>query len=775
MNSDFTDTELSTHNRTGSGGKVHFESTKSTAYGDPKSGLSAFHFEQKQLADHNEFQGTGGSLFYLRKRNVVEGSEKLRVEVRDKITGVILSRSDLASGADYEIDYESGRIILSKPLSSVASSDTVINQAILDGHANVLVADYEYKEAIVLGYGNSGLRGFQHFGDHFRVGGTYIEDKQPPNNRNYTLRGVDAQFKVSSHTKITAEYAESENAQLQGYTSPNGGLSFSGVESANLANPDQLRNGAYVIRVQSRPVKKLDVSVYAQKYNPFFNNADTVFSQSDYKKYGGEANYKVTENLTLRYRLDRLHLIKREQFAAQVDRGEFQTIQAEYDGEKILAIAEYRHSDVKVPEQTDRLVPSLFSVSDFNDAVGGKLGYRVTERYMPYVRGQATVNDTFKDGHQVGAGLEARVTEKSTVTVEENFGNIGDSTLLRFETRSAQNTTTYATIAMGNEYGYGRGMRSTLGSSRILDNRSRLFSEKQYSEYRGENYARNIMGYERAFLDDRLGAVVTVERNELDRSREASVIFPDQLILNNAFSTGLTYKEKDAVEATTRWEWRRFTGEGSSERQWLSYNNLGIQLTEDVEFFGRFNFSKTRDLDFSNTLADFVELNAGFSFRPVDWDRFNALTRYTFLKDNLPDDRFGNGIALEDLAHIVAMEGVYDLSRYLALVEKVAFKMAQVDSSFGSPVTAYTYLWINRFNFHITRKWDFAAEYRILTQQGAGENLKHGVLVELDRELFDYTRVGIGYNFTEFDDDLRKKNSYQTMSRGPFVRLTGKF
>jgi len=78
-------------------------------------------------------------------------------------------------------------------------------------------------------------------------------------------------------------------------------------------------------------------------------------------------------------------------------------------------------------------------------------------------------------------------------------------------------------------------------------------------------------------------------------------------------------------------------------------------------------------------------------------------------------------------------------------------------------------------NYHLTRKWDLGLEYRILAQQGAGENYRHGVLAELDRELFDYTRIGVGYNFTDFDDDLRRKNSFQSYGRGPFVRLTGKF
>ena len=60
----------------------------------------------------------------------------------------------------------------------------------------------------------------------------------------------------------------------------------------------------------------------------------------------------------------------------------------------------------------------------------------------------------------------------------------------------------------------------------------------------------------------------------------------------------------------------------------------------------------------------------------------------------------------------------------------------------------------------------------MLFQYDAASSLLHGPLVEIDREFYDYVRLGIGYNFTDFDDDLRKMNSY-TRS-GFFVRLTGK-
>ena len=140
----FNDTELATYNRTLSGFKASYEDPKSTIYGDPKKAVKVFLAKAEHRADHNEFAATGGSLYYLRNRNILEGSEKVRVEARDKIQDISIDSYDLKEGIDYEIDYSEGRILLSRPLSSVAASDTLVNSDILDGSPVYLIVDYEF-------------------------------------------------------------------------------------------------------------------------------------------------------------------------------------------------------------------------------------------------------------------------------------------------------------------------------------------------------------------------------------------------------------------------------------------------------------------------------------------------------------------------------------------------------------------------------------------------------------------------------------------------------
>lgn len=67
------------------------------------------------LAARDEFRGTGGSLYYLRRQDITMGSERIWVEIRDKDSGLVLHRKQLTPAQDYEINYLQGRLLLNSP------------------------------------------------------------------------------------------------------------------------------------------------------------------------------------------------------------------------------------------------------------------------------------------------------------------------------------------------------------------------------------------------------------------------------------------------------------------------------------------------------------------------------------------------------------------------------------------------------------------------------------------------------------------------------------
>jgi hypothetical protein len=95
---------------------------------------------------HEELTATGGSLYFLGSSSIVEGSELLRVELRDGLTGLPLAERHLVRHRDYEIDSFTGRILLARPLSALAGTAWLRTEALTAAPEPVLVADYAVLE-----------------------------------------------------------------------------------------------------------------------------------------------------------------------------------------------------------------------------------------------------------------------------------------------------------------------------------------------------------------------------------------------------------------------------------------------------------------------------------------------------------------------------------------------------------------------------------------------------------------------------------------------------
>jgi hypothetical protein len=51
--------------------------------------------------------------------------------------------------------------------------------------------------------------------------------------------------------------------------------------------------------------------------------------------------------------------------------------------------------------------------------------------------------------------------------------------------------------------------------------------------------------------------------------------------------------------------------------------------------------------------------------------------------------------------------------------------------------------------------------------------MKKGWLFEIDREIVKFVRLGVGYNFTDYNDDLSQPDNYD--ASGWFIRVNGKY
>ena len=125
----FTVTELTRYNRSLSGLR--------SDYAGERVSVSAFAARTDTGLVQDELRGDGtAGLYHLSRAPIVIGSDKLRIEVRDRfeITRVVESR-ELSRFIDYDLDYERGTVFFKEP---VQNRDQQLNPIFI-------VADYEVR------------------------------------------------------------------------------------------------------------------------------------------------------------------------------------------------------------------------------------------------------------------------------------------------------------------------------------------------------------------------------------------------------------------------------------------------------------------------------------------------------------------------------------------------------------------------------------------------------------------------------------------------------
>ena len=168
----------------------------------------------------------------------------------------------------------------------------------------------------------------------------------------------------------------------------------------------------------------------------------------------------------------------------------------------------------------------------------------------------------------------------------------------------------------------------------------------------------------------------------------------------------------------------------------------------------------------------FVEASTGFAYRPVFVDRLNILGKYTFLYD-LPSLGQDDGSNVDERSHVLSLEGLFDLTKQWEMGAKYAHKVGELreerDSGVWYSTSVDYFALIGRYNLY--QAWDGLVKYQWLQVEEA-EDQRHGALVGIDRHINENFKLGIGYNFTDFDDEL---TNLDYRSNGWFLNVVGKY
>ena len=126
------------------GGNRHFGSDSTTSFGERRLTVDGFAAQPGTLSSCEEFRGTGGSLYFLHHQDILTGSDRMRIEIRDKDSDIVTGVVNLQPNVDYDIDYLQGRVLLTQPLTSTADDNQLVRSNGLSGNEAYLVVRYEY-------------------------------------------------------------------------------------------------------------------------------------------------------------------------------------------------------------------------------------------------------------------------------------------------------------------------------------------------------------------------------------------------------------------------------------------------------------------------------------------------------------------------------------------------------------------------------------------------------------------------------------------------------
>ncbi|MCW9012188.1 MAG: OmpA family protein [Gammaproteobacteria bacterium] len=764
----YTDTDLAHIDRGLYGANGHYESMAVTAFGEQRLVVDGFAAEPGTISGRDEFRGTGGSLYFMRHQDILTGSERVRVEIRDKDSGIVIGVKNLVPVLDYDVDYIQGRLLLNEPLPSTSNDNLIVDSGSMSGHPVYLVARYEYTPGFDdLDDVAVGGRAHYWFNDNIKVGIT--SSKQEELNNESTLSAMDLTLRQNAGTWLKVEVASTEGQGAGVLNSNDGGFSFDEFDTG--LGPD-VSAGAYRLDGRLRLQDAFEGSRGAATF--YVQNREAGFSapgqltSNDVQQFGGTLNMAITPVIDLNVKADQKDQDQSlETSAVDVD--------ASYKLDEHWKLS----AGARLDSREDHASSIASTQTQGNRAdVAFNAAYNSQENWTSYGFAQLTANTTGnrEENDRVGAGGTYRFTERLNMEGELSAGDTGTGAKLGTDYLMSDRTNIYATYALDNERS-DNGLRSRKGNmntgfrTRYSDTTS-VYAEERYTHGDVPTGLTHATGVDIA-PNDKWNYGVTLEMGTLedeDSGAETSRL---------AMGLNMGYKF-NAVKYAGALEYRADDTENldlteNERKTWLIKNTFKYQINPDWRFVGKLNHSDSESSQGEFFDGNFTEAVLGYSYRPVKNDRLNSLFKYTYFF-NMPtaDQVTVNETAAEFIqkSHVFSIDSMYDLTRRWSIGGKYAYRLGEVSQERVDPefFDSRASLYVLRADWHFTHRWDALIEARLLDLPDAQDS-KSGTLLGLYRHVGKNIKFGIGYNFTDFSDDL---TDLDYDSKGLFINLIAK-
>ena len=766
-----TGTEFAHLDRGLYGAIADFNSEAATSFGERVTQITAFAADPGTLPAREEYRGTGGSVYFLQRQDLSIGSERVRVEVRDKVSGLVLETRDLRPQEDYDVDYIQGRILLSDPLQSTAQDNQIVRDGALSGNDVFLVVRYEYSPTIadVGGY-TLGGRATHWLGDSLRIGATAQNENTGTADQN--LLGFDALMRRSDKTYLKAEFAQTEGPAFGQVNSTDGGFSFETINSQGVAN---LKAQAYRFEgaLDLAEATGLDGQLRA-----YFDHQDNGFSGAnrlvagELDRWGASLATDLSNTSSASLQYDEVNSQMRGSTKAF-----YGDVSHQLSESAKLSLG-LRHDDREInPTSVNPAVDG--SRTD----ISGQIDLSINEYVDLHGFAQFTLDSdaTRNRNNRFGLGGDFKLNDRLSLNgeVSEGDGGLGANAQATFKrSDNSEFYLGYALSADRTDTGFATQTQSlanygtlTFGARTRYNDSLSVYGEERFGY--GDNQTSLTHVYGLTFNPSEIWSFgANIENGQIED--DANGTFD-----RTAFSVSAaraTESMRLASNLEGRFEDGTFSGTDRDRTTWLMRNTASFDAGENWEVLGRFNFalSESDQSDFLD--ADFIEGVLGAAYRPVHNDRLNGLLKYTYFEDLSPAQQISAGgttALARQKSQIFSVDAIYDLTQKLSIGGKYGFRSGEValDRTSDDFIKSDAHIGIIRFDYHVVKKWDLLAEGRVLSSSLANDK-QYGALLGVYRHVGDNAKIGVGYSFSKFSDDL---TDFETDNDGFFLNLVGKF
>lgn len=758
-----TDTEFAQIDRGLYGAKAEYNSDAVTPDGQRKLTATLFAADPGTIPGRQEFRATGGSVYFLENQDVTIGSERLRIEVRDQDSGLVLETRELRPFVDYEIDYIQGRVMLSSPLSSTEIGTQVVRDGTLSGSSVYLVARYEYTQAFadIEGY-TTGGRVETWASNDVRFGLT--AQSEETGEADQTLVAADVLIKKSDTTYLKGELAQTEGAAFDERASLDGGFTFNPLSSGALAGEAATAwrlEGAVNAADFGDPSRPTRAYGYYEQLEDGFS-APGRLTRGDTTRFGAAFDTRFGERTDVTLKYDSVGItgvLDEDTMAGDIRIGLTDHWQLG---------AGLRHNDLSGPlalQQGDRTDTGL------------ELRYTVNEALSYYGFGQITLDagPGREELNRAGFGLEARILDAFQIKGELSEGDGGLGALAGVTWQRADGEEYYLNYTLDAD----RTEPGIDGTAFLANTENNLTvgGRRRFSD------TVSVYGEERASFGDRAGLThaygidyIWDERWTFGASFEVGDLEErGQRVEREAYTVTSGYSD-ETLNFGAAFEWRTDEQGADKRDTWLFRSNLGIKVSPDWTAILKYNKAESNFSGGAFFDGDFTEAQIAGAYRPTENDRLNALIRYTYFED-LPSSQqisnTGQSALPAQKSNIFSADANYRLTNWLTLGGKVGLRQGEVSLSRTDEdfVENSASLFVLRADVHVVKKWDALLEARMLEVDAANDS-KAGVLAALYRHVGDNAKVGLGYNFTDFSDDL---TDLSFDDEGLFLNIVAKF